>query len=385
MPGVPGRAAPDVTTALHGRSARYGVIVLALVMAAALGACGRDDETAAGSRCFDPPSVEPLTPDAVAETDVEGTTVRVLTHGSFAISDDVLAGFEASSGIDVEFVESPDTGAMVSQAILTAGDPVADVVYGVDNTFLCRALEQNLFVPYSSPRLAAVPAELRLDPHDRVSPIDYGDVCINWWTDRLGTPLTSLDDLRQPEVASQWVTMSPETSSPGLAILLATVARYGDDWTEFWRDASAGGMSVTADWTSGYFGEFVAGGGDRAVVTSYATSPVAEVLFAEPAIDAAPTSVLDDGCFRQIEFAGILDGTSKPAAAARVVDFLLSTEFQSDVPLQMFVFPAVTDAAIPPVFLDNAVQVTAPVMIDPADIEAHRDEWVDEWRRIVVG
>lgn len=357
------------------------VALLALVAFGAA-ACGDDDDAEAVA-CFDPPATEPVVLDP--EADVDGTTVRVITHSAFAVSDDVVAEFEAETGIEIQFVESDDAGTMVAQTILTAGNPVADVMYGLDNTFLCRALEADVLVPYESARLEVVADELRLDPHGRVTPVDYGDVCINWWADEVAVEPTSLDDLRSPELAGEWVTPSPETSSPGLALLLSTVAAYGEDWPDFWSDAVAGGMSVTSGWSGAYFGEFIAGGGDRAVVTSYATSPVAEVIFAETPVDESPTRVLTDGCFRQVEFAGILAGTPQPQAAARVVDFFLSVPFQEDVPLQMFVFPAAGDAQVPQEFLDHAVTVDDPLTLDPAEIEANRDAWVDEWRAIVFG
>ena len=331
------------------------------------------------------PQPEP-TPAPIPEPPPQPGEITVVTHDSFAVSEGIIESFEESTGITVNLLSGEDTGSMLSQVILTKGNPIADVVYGIDNTFLQRALDEDLFVPYRSPAVEAVPAELQLDPGDRVTPIDYGDVCVNYWIDATdGAPPETLEDLADPRHAGSFVTQNPETSSPGLAFLLATVAAFGTDgWEDYWATLRDGGVSVTAGWSEAYFGDFVAGGGERALVTSYATSPVAEVIFADPPTDTPPTGVLTDGCFRQIEFAGILAGTSNLSGAQAFVDFMLSDTFQEDIPLNMFVFPASSTAQVPEVFAEHAVEVDRPLSLDPALIAAERDNWTRRWVEIVL-
>ncbi len=322
------------------------------------------------------------TPEAVEVTG----SVRLITHESFLVTEGLFDNFTLETGYEVEVVSGGDAGELVSRAILTAGQPEADVMFGVDNTFLQRALDAEVFESYESPGLATIPAELQLDPENRVTPIDYGDVCVNYWTDQLDGPApTSLDDLTDSAFASSFVTEDPETSSPGFAFLLATIATYGEDgWQDYWQQLTDGGLTVTPGWSEAYYGEFVSGGGDKALVTSYATSPVAEVIFAEVDYDEPPTGVLVDSCFRQIEFAGILAGTENRDGAEQLIDFMTDTVFQEDVPLNMFVYPANSDAAIPESFEQWATQVDAPLTLDPADIEANRSRWTQEWAEIVL-
>lgn len=197
-------------------------------------------------------------------------------------------------------------------------------------------------------------------------------------------PPTTLEDLTDPVYADQLVVMSPESSSPGLAFLLATV-NGTDDWEQYWTDLVVNGVSVTAGWSDAYYGEFTAGGGDRSIVVSYASSPPAEVIFADPPVDTAPTGVLLDSCFRQIEFAGILAGTEHRAEAEALIDFMLTPTFQEDVPLNMFVFPALEAAALPAEFVEFTEIADDPQIIEPAVIEANRDAWVERWVEIVLG
>lgn len=351
-----------------------GLLTLLLVAAA----CG-DGEDSNGAA--------PLEPEAVAEADTSGVTLTLVTHESFAVSEGTFERFTDETGIEVEVSAAGDAGELVARAVLTAGDPEGDVLFGIDNTFLQRGLDAGLFVPYASPLLADVPDQLELDPEHRVTPIDVGDVCVNWWSEGLpeAGPPQDLEDLARPEYASRFVTMNPESSSPGFAFLLATIARFGEDgWEDYWRRLADGGVEVTSGWNEAYYTEFAAGGGDRSLVTSYATSPVAEVVFAEEPIEEPPTGVLTDGCFRQIEFAGILAGTEHPEAAAKLVDFLLSPTFQADIPLTMFVLPANSTVELPEPFQRHGVQIDDPLILDPAEIEAKRAEWTERWVEIVL-
>ena len=313
--------------------------------------------------------------------------VTLITHDSFWVSEGTLAAFTEATGIEVVHQTAGDTGQMVASAILTAGDPLGDVMYGVDNTFLQRALDADLFEVYESPSLGGVPEDLQLDPQYRVTPVDFGDVCVNYWIDSFDDELpvpTTLDDLADPAYAGMLAVQNPETSSPGLAFLLATIAEYGDGWENYWAALRANDVVVTAGWEDAYYGEFIAGGGTRPIVVSYASSPPAEVLYADPPVEAPPTGVVTDTCFRQVEFAGILAGTERRLAAELLVDFLLSETFQEDIPLNMFVFPALASADLPQTFVDFVELADDPHVLDPAIIEANRNAWTDRWTQIVL-
>ena len=334
---------------------------------------GEDTADADADSSDDPVAIEP------------GTTVRLITHDSFSVSDGLFENFTIETGIDVELVKGGDAGELVARAVLTSDVPEADVLYGIDNTFLQRGLDGDIFIPHESPALASVPDQLELDPEFRVTPINFGDVCVNYWIDQVDQVPTGLDDLTDPAVAASFVTENPETSSPGFAFLLATIAKYGEDgWEDYWQQLADGGVTVTAGWEDAYYGEFIAGGGENALVTSYASSPVAEVLFAAEPIDTPPTGVIEDSCFRQVEFAGILAGTEVPDAAALLIDFMLSETFQADIPLNMFVAPANEDVALPELYEAHATIVDSPLTLTPAEIEANRNDWTERWAEIVL-
>jgi thiamine transport system substrate-binding protein len=363
-----------------------------LVIALLLVACGPTPTAAP-----EPPGPEPtvLKGPPTATVPQSGRTVTVMTHDSFDVSEEVVAAFQEGCSCEVRFLQAGDTGLMLNKALLSKDNPLADVIYGVDSTFLSRALGGDILETYPSPALADVPDGLELDPTFHMLPVDYGDVCLNydksWFAERGLAPPADLPDLTGAEYKGLTVVENPATSSPGLAFLLATVGRFGEtgDYTylDYWADLRANDVLVTDGWEDAYWGHFTyASEGDRPIVVSYASSPPVEVFFADQPFDEAPTGVAkaDGSCFRQIEFVGILKGTPNRDLAEQWIDFMLGTTFQEDIPLKMFVFPANSNAALPDVFARFAEIPQNPAWVDPEGIEANREAWIDAWTRTML-
>lgn len=337
---------------------------------------------------------------ALAQDD--GETLVLVTYDSFAISEEVQERFEEETGITLEILRLTDAGAMVNQAILSRNNPLGDVLYGVDNTFLSRAFNNDLFISYQSPMLEFVPDALQLEEDDfRATPVTFGDVCLNYdiaYFAENDLPLPqSLRDLTDPIYNQLLVVENPASSSPGLAFLLATIAEFGDGsedddseytYLDFWTELVENDVLVLDGWSEAYFGAFsaVSEDGEYPLVVSYASSPPAEVLFAEEDLEEAPTGaiVANGTCFRQVEYVGILHGTGKEEAAQQLIDFMLGLEFQEDLPLQMFVFPVREDAELPEVFAEYAAIPENPATIDYDTIDANREDWIQDWTETVL-
>ena len=318
--------------------------------------------------------------------------VVLVTHDSFVISDDVKREFETSSGKTLRILQTGDAGEALTRALLTAGNPEGDVFFGVDSNLLTRALRADLFEAYESPELEKIDPVYILDKEHRVTPVDHGEVCLNydrtWFAERDLAPPKSLTDLTNSEYDGLLVVENPATSTPGLAFMLATIARYGEDlWTEYWAGLRANDVLVVDGWEEAYnvrFSGASGSNGDRPVVVSYASSPPAEVIFASPRPTDAPTAIIEDSCFQQVELAGVLRGASNTEGARQLVDFLLSTRFQEDVPLSMFVFPVDPLASVPPEFEQFAVVPQSPLSLRPARIAKNRERWIKQWTATVL-
>jgi thiamine transport system substrate-binding protein len=321
-------------------------------------------------------------------------TVTLVSHDSWAVSKSVLADFEKKSGYRVKVLEDGDAGQAVNKAILTKDNPQGDVFFGVDNTLLSRALDNGLFQPYEAKGADRIKAGYRVDG-DKVTPIDTGDICVNydkaWFTAHKLQPPTSYDDLVKPAYKNLLVTENASTSSPGLGFLLGSAAKYGDDsWQGYWKKLKANGVKVVDGWEQAYNEEFSGSAGgkkakaDRPLVVSYASSPPAEVIYADPKPKTAPTGVAQGTCFRQVEYAGLLSNAKNTKGGKAFLDFLLTKEFQQDMPLNMFVYPVIDGAQVPAEFTAYGPQAKDPETMDPAKIADNRDDWVKSWTSLVL-
>jgi thiamine transport system substrate-binding protein len=317
--------------------------------------------------------------------------VVLVTHDSFAISKDVKAAFERESGLTLRILQGGDANEMLNRALLTAGDPQGDVIFGIDDSVLSRALGGDLLDEYRPAALAALaPGFAAPDP--RVTPIDHGEVCLNvdrtWFHEQGVTLPRTLDDLTRPRYRGLLVVENPATSSPGLAFLLATVARYGDPgWEGYWRKLRTNGVLAVDGWEEAYTQQFSGAAGSpgkRPIVVSYASSPAAEVIFASKPLATAPTAAIEDGCYRQVEYAGVLRGARNEEGAKQLIDFMLSPRFQADVPGSMFVYPVREGVPLPEAFVKHALVPAHPLSLPADEIDANRDRWLAAWTDIVV-
>lgn len=326
-----------------------------------------------------------------AEPESSTEPLVLVTHDSFNLSEGILDQFTEETGIEVTIQASGDAGQLVNTLVLTKDSPLGDVVFGIDNTFASRAVEAGVLEQYVSGDLTDAEADYLLPAGqggDELTPITNGDVCVNvdheWFTEAgIAEPVT-LDDLTKPEYKDLLVVEAANSSSPGLAFLLATIGAFGEDgWQQYWTDLMANGTLVVAGWTDAYYTEFSgpSSEGNRPLVVSYATSPPFEV--ADGATEA-PTGALLDTCFRQTEYAGVIAGTEQPEAARQLVDFLFSTTVQNDIPEQMYVYPVNAEATLPESFVTFAAIAEDPFVVEPSEIDANREQWLTEWAAIAT-
>lgn len=312
--------------------------------------------------------------------DSSANEVTMLTHDSFALPQDVLDSFHTETGLTLKIVKSGDAGTLASTVSLTPGSPKGDVVYGIDNTFASRPIDAGALEPYLPPEAANGAQEFALpDSHNELTAVDRGDVCLNiddtWYSSRHQQPPKSLRDLRDQPYAGQAALIDPSVSSPGMAFLLSTIGILGSDWKSYWQALKAGGAAIAGGWESAYNQLFTAGTGkgDKPIVLSYASSPAA----------TPGTSALLDGCFRQVEYVGVLKGAQNAAGARKVVDFMLSPAVQRALPSSMYVYPVRRNTPLPDGWAQRAPLPQWTVSMPPKYIAENRESWLDQWRAAV--
>jgi len=383
------------------------ILAMGAVLILLLAACGSDTAVPQATSAPVPKATSAPVPKATAvpapkatavpapkaTATPEPSTLVVLTNDSFDIGEEIIAQFEEINNASVTIQKAGSSGQVLNRAILEKGNPSGDLLYGVDNTFLSRALREEIFIQYKSGQIGNIPAQFILDDTFHVSPVDYGYVNINYdiaYLDDKGlAPPASLEVLTQPEWDGRLVVENPATSTPGLAFLISTVSYFGEDdeydYLDFWADLKKNNVAVKEGWSEAYYTDFTKYGGDRPLVVSYATSPAAELFFSEGAYEVPPTGnvLVDKATFLQIEGIGILKGTDNETLAKKFVDFVLDVPFQEDIPGRMFVYPVNSKAQTPDYF-QYAEVPTAPSDIDAATIDAKRDDWIDAWTSVVI-
>ncbi len=292
-------------------------------------------------------------------------SVVLVTHDSFAMSDELIATFEEESGYDLKLLRAGDAGEMTNKLILTKNQPIGDAVFGIDNALKGIAEEKGLL-------------------GSKLEAISFGDVCLNldidWFASRGKAEPTTLQDLVLPEFKKLTVLSNPATSSPGMAFLSTTIAVFGEEgYLGYWEQLKANQVKIVSGWEDAYFTEFSgsSGKGKYPVVLSYSSSPAFEIRDD----GKSQTKSIRTDCYRQTEFAGVLANAKNSAGAKALVEFLRGKDFQAALPDAMYVYPIDQSVELP-----KAWETFAPAALtlvgEELDVAGNRESWLKAWSRV---
>ena len=313
--------------------------------------------------------------------------LRVLTHSSFNLPKPLLAQFEKEAGVKLRITKGGDAGEMLNKLILTKANPIADVVYGIDNSLAPKALAADVLDRYTGAAASREPAVALPAP---LVPVDFGYVTLNYdkaWFAKKGLALPkTLDELTQPAYAKLLVVENPATSSTGYAFLLSSIGSMGEDKAfDFWGKLRANGLKVTKGWTEAYYTEFSLNGGKYPLVLSYASSPAAELFYSKTKLKEPPTANLDlpGAVFRQVEGVALVKGGKQRAAAEKFVEFMRSVAVQRGMQTEMWMFPVEPGVAKADAF-QFAPEPAVYHAPSDADVAAKGTQWVARWTQVVL-
>jgi thiamine transport system substrate-binding protein len=294
--------------------------------------------------------------------------LTLIAHDSFVMSDELISSFEKSSGYHLNIVRAGDAGAMTNKLVLTEDAPLADVVFGIDNTFAPVATKNNL-----------IDGEL--------TPIDFADVCFNvdlayFKSHNLAIP-DNWRDLTKKEYKNLTVIENPNTSSTGLAFLISTYDAFPPmtagvipPTVNWWLALRDNGVKVAASWEDAYYSDFSgsSGKGKYPIVLSYSSSPADEV----GDDGKSKTQALLKDCYRQTEYVGVLKNAANPQGARALISFMKDKSFQSALPKAMYVYPVDSTVELPSRWAQYTPAAES-IIGEKLDIDGKREQWLGDF------
>ncbi len=308
--------------------------------------------------------------------------LTIYTYDSFVAewgpAPKVIPKFEKKYNVKVQMISVGDAGHVLNRAILEKKNPRADIILGIDNNMLSKALDSGILEPYVSKNLSLLPDELIFDKTHHITPFDHGYFAIVYDTKKISKPPVSFEDLLHPRFRNKLILEDPRTSSPGLGFLLWTIAVYKEDYLKYWERLRPNILTITEGWDTAY-GLFTSG--EAPMVLSYTTSPAYHVEYEDTTRYQA--AIFKEGNYLQIEGMGILKGSKNRMLAEKFIDFILTEDFQMEIPLTNWMFPVNPEVKTPDSFR-YAPKPDKTLSLDTFEIERNQDRWIKGWLSVVT-
>ncbi|WP_456368282.1 thiamine ABC transporter substrate-binding protein [Thermococcus sp.] len=290
--------------------------------------------------------------------------------------------FEEKYGVKVQLVLFGDAGEVLSRLILEKNNPRADVVVGIDNSYLQKAISEGILIPYKPENAKYIPEWIinDFDPTFHLTPYDYGAIAIVYKKDVVKNPPKTFEDLTKPEWKGKLIVENPLTSSTGMAFLLWTIGVYGDRWPYYWEKLKENDVIIVKGWSAGWE---MWDKNQAPLFVSYATDPAYDACnYNDTSIGAI---FLNNTAYVQIEGAGIVKGTKHLELAKEFINFLISKTAQEKLPLNQWMYPVNKEVKLPECF-SHALNVSSAkvISIPSEELAKNTDRWLKEWRALMV-
>lgn len=337
--------------------------------------------------------------DTIPARDSDGV-LHILTYDIFqGYTNEMIEQFVNQSGIEVEIIRTDDAGGILDQMMLTKSAPQADLMIGLDNTYLPTALKNCLLIEHSAQAENFTQSSMEFYEGPLAIPFDEGDVCLNYDEDALSNANmsvpTSLWNLTEPQWNGKMAFPSPITSSPGRAFLAATHDYFNHqpgnesgNASNWWKAIAENNAIFTSGWTESYttyytggFGQYTEGYIGGAYITiSYCHSPGVEAHFTENYTHSTSLT-LPRASFHQVEYAGVINGAAEVDAAQQFISYLISQDVNSNMPIYNSMYSVLNGSEIPET---NGYRYHSDITprssyITSEMIELHMESWLEEW------
>lgn len=309
----------------------------------------------------------------------EPRVLTIYTYDSFAtewgLEPVVIPPFEDICKCEVQIITVGDGSSILNRLVIEGKETRADIVLGIDNNLASKALELDVFESYKPKYWETVPQEIWFDNTNRLIPFDYGYFSIVYNSEKLKNPPKNLKDLSTKDFKRKLIIEDPRTSTPGLGFLLWTIKKYDSKYEEYWKKLKNNILTVTPGWDTAYA---MFKKGEAPMVISYTTSPAYHLI--NENTDKYKAAIFSDGHYIQIEVAGIIKYSQNKDLARSFMDYMLSTQFQNEIPTKNYMYPVNRDVELPKTFKD--LPKPKKILLLPKDLLSKKlTTWIDGWRQ----
>jgi len=308
----------------------------------------------------------------------DSQTLTVYTYESFTSEwgpgPVIKKAFEQTcEGCTIEFVPLDSSAGILNRVQLEGDKTRADIVLGLDTNLMALAEDTGLLEESGVDNTTlSLPIEWTSDVF---VPFDYGYFAFIYDTEALSDPPTSLEALVNAPDDLKIIIQDPRTSTPGLGLLLWMKSVFGDDADAAWEKLQDKIVTVTKGWSEAYFSLFL--NGEAPMVLSYSTSPGYHMAIDKT--DRYQAAAFDEGHYLQIELAALLKSSPNKELGKEFLQFILSQEFQSAIPLTNVMYPVTDIGDAMPVEFDKLIAPSESLQIAPETVRDERQAWIDEW------
>lgn len=305
----------------------------------------------------------------------------VYTYSSFAtgIAQKVIPIFEKQNNVTVKLQSFGDAGNVLARLILEKDQPKADVVVGLDQPLLRRAVSEGLLIQFVPQSISKVKEKELLDKQGYGTPFDYGAIALVYNAQKIKNPPTSFKELLDERFRKELVIQDPRTSSTGLSFMLWTIAVFGENgFLEYWKNLKNNILTITPGWDEAFS---MLETGEADIMVSYATDG-AYSYHEYGSLKYLPI-VMEEGAFVQIEYAAIVKGSKNIELAKKFIEFVLSEEFQSQIPLNQWMYPVI-EINLPEAY-KYAPKIDKVLSFDYSIFDQKGKEWLEQWAKVMIG
>ncbi len=302
----------------------------------------------------------------------------IYTSDSFAggIAKVVIPKFEKQYSCKVKVVSFGSMGDVLARLIAEKNSPRADVVIGLNLQQLNKAINEGILEKYRATNSKNLTYKGFINDYGTV--YDYGAIAMLYNSEKVKNPPRSFKDLLKPEYKGKIVLIDPRTSSTGLTFLMWTIAAFGEDGAmEYWKELKKNVLTFTSGWSAAFK---MIETGEADIIVSFATDG-AYSMYKYGTIKYVPV-IFEEGAYVLEEYAGIIKNAKNRALARAFIEFILTPEFQKEVPLNQWMLPVI-NIELPEVF--KYVPETKKILrVDPK-INERLDEILKKWEKAVIG